>query len=159
MSTATVSASSPPERAGVCPPGATLGAGDGDGEAAEDVDEPFGLIDTGLPGAGRRGVGEEDDGEVPTVVVGASASGALGFGVLGFGAEADPFAAGPGFGPVPAAAAACPFTVLPLAAGAGFGVVPPTGPADPFAPAGAGLPDDGAAPLFAAPGFWAEDPF
>jgi hypothetical protein len=155
MSTATVSASSPPERAGVCPPGATLGAGDGDGDAAEDVDEPFGLIDTGFPGAGRRGVGEDDDGdgEVPTVVVGASASGALGFGVLGFGAEAEPFAAG--FGPDPATAPAA----LPLAAGAGFGVVPPTGPADPFAPAGAGLPDDGAAPLFAAPGFWAEDPF
>ena len=61
MSTATVSASRPPGRAGgVAPFGAGVGAG-----------VPFGLIDTGFPGAGRRGVGEAELA-APTVVVGAS---------------------------------------------------------------------------------------
>jgi hypothetical protein len=62
MSTATVSASRPADRgAGVGPPFA----------AGVATVVPFGLIDTGLPGAGRRGVGD-DEPRVPTVVVGAS---------------------------------------------------------------------------------------
>ncbi len=86
MSTATVSASRPPGRdAGFGPPlaaGVTAGV-------------PFGLIDTGLPGAGRRGVGE-DERAVPTVVVGASADGAgLGF-AAGDGALPPGFAEGDG---------------------------------------------------------------
>jgi hypothetical protein len=66
MSTATVSASRPAGRdAGFPPPlaaGVTAGV-------------PFGLIDTGLPGAGRRGVIEGVLPAVPTVVVGASGDG------------------------------------------------------------------------------------
>jgi hypothetical protein len=62
MSTATVSASRPADRgAGVGPPFA----------AGVATVVPLGLIDTGLPGAGRRGVGD-DEPRVPTVVVGAS---------------------------------------------------------------------------------------
>jgi hypothetical protein len=68
MSTATVSASRPAGRdAGFGPP---LLAG----VAATGV--PLGLMQTGLPGAGRRGVIEEVDPAVPTVVVGASEDGA-----------------------------------------------------------------------------------
>jgi hypothetical protein len=67
MSTATVSASRPAGRdAGFPPPlAAEITAG-----------VPLGLIDTGLPGAGRRGVIDGILPAVPTVVVGASEDGA-----------------------------------------------------------------------------------
>ncbi len=79
MSTATVSASRPPGReAGVGPPLAGVGPPLAGGVAAG---VPLGLMETGLPGAGRRGVIEGVDPAVPTVVVGASEE-----------------AAGPGFG-------------------------------------------------------------
>ena len=90
MSTATVSASRPPGRdAGFGPPlaaGVTAGV-------------PFGLIDTGLPGAGRRGVIEGVEGvepAVPTVVVGASEDAAGAGFAAGDGELLAGFAAGEG---------------------------------------------------------------
>ena len=90
MSTATVSASRPPGReAGVGPPLA--------GGVATGV--PLGLMETGLPGAGRRGVIEGVDPAVPTVVVGASEEAAgPGFGV-GDGELPPGFAEGEGEAP------------------------------------------------------------
>lgn len=146
MSTATVSASRPADRAGgVCPPGATFGFDDDAGAedeadaAAEEDEELFGLIDTGLPGAGRRGVGDELDDEVDfrTVVVGASSGSAAP--ADGAGRAAAPFGAlGLGFGADPGVGAGLPWPFCPPgAAGAGFGV-PAAGPEGALGPDDAG---------------------